>query len=498
MTSPKLRTAHFASLFLSLIALLFSNMGLAQTSTETDTAPEARIRQVENGLRPLVVDENTVFGNIESQMRKYKVQGLSMAVIDGYRVAWAKGYGSTGNPEAPQVDASTVFQVGSISKFVNAVAVLKLAEGGTIELDKEINAQLSSWKLPYDTEFGATAISPRLLLAHAAGLSTHGFGGYRNATKLPSLVEILDGRKPANSTKVRQVQTVGSTFRYSGGGTTILQLLVTDQVEPSYERFVAETVFDTLGMKASFFSVESEKYPKNRSFAHLHNGKPLKNDYQYYPESAAAGLWTTPTDLAKLIIDLQKSLERDQGTVLSQSTLTQMVSPPLEDSNAGLGLFVEKKGSDTYLQHSGANRGFTGQFYFSAENGKGVVIFLNSPNTQIIDEIIRSVASVYAWPGYEQLKVSSKQELQALDFSRFLGTYSFGKRRVTVSEKKGSLVLAEKGKWRTVLTPLTDTTFVANGIRPEATIEFVAGADGQIASCKIIQGQPTEWTKQQE
>ena len=479
--------------------ILISNIGIAsysQTSNvqKLDTIRQ-RINNVENSLSPLVINKGESLWNLEKQMQKYNVSGLSIAVIDNYEIDWAKGYGSTGSNEIANVTEKTAFQAASISKFVNAVAMMKLMELKKIDLDEDINDFLTSWKFPNNKNVDTNPITIRQLLSHTGGLSTHGFSGYKNLNNLPTIIQTLEGSKPANSDKVEQIQPQSIEFKYSGGGVTISQLILMDNSNLSYESFLNKNIFEPLQMNHSFYSIELDKYPKDLAFGHKGNGKTLKNNYNFYPESAAAGLWTTPANLSKLIIDVQLSLKDGTGKLLSQQSTKELIEPTLKNTNSALGVFSENQNGQLYLQHSGANHGFRGKFYFSAENGNGVVIMVNGTNTEIIEEIIRSVASVYNWVGFEKLVASSELNLNDTDLNKYIGAYTLENREVNVSLKKGKLFLTEKGKWSSELTALTNSTFVVDSVKPQATIEFVTDTDGSVSKCILKQGELTEWIK---
>ncbi len=333
-------------------------------------------------------------------------------------------------------------------------------------------------------------------MSHTAGLSTHGFGGYKKPNNLPSIFDILNGTKPANSEKVEQKIKNDTEFKYSGGGTMISQLILMDNSTMSYEDFIYENIFEPLHMTHSFYSVELHKYPQNLALGHKANGKTLKHKYNLYPESAAAGLWTTPTSLSKLIIDIQLSLKNGTGKILSQKTAKDLIEPTLKNSNSALGVFSENQNGHIYLQHSGSNRGFRGKLFFSAENGNGVVIMVNGPNTEIIEEIIRSVRSVYDWKGFKKLLVSKDLKINDADLIRFTGTYTLDDRKVNVSLKKGKLSITEKGKWSSQLTALNQNLFLMDVVKPQATIEFIESNNDSIGKCILRQDEPTEWIKE--
>lgn len=474
-----------------------STYSQTNATNEVDSITQ-KIKNVENSLRPLVLNQGQSLWNIEEQMQKYNISGLSVAVIDHYKIDWAKGYGKTGNKEIPKVTEQTVFQAASMSKFVNAVAMMKLIEQQKMSLDEDINHYLTSWKFHYNKKENSNPITIRQLLSHTAGLSTHGFSGYKNSNKLPSIIQTLEGKKPANSKKVKQILPNNETFKYSGGGTTISQLLLMDKSNTSYEIFLYKYLFEPLKMKNSFYSIEFEKYPKDLAYGHSGNGKVLTNFYNNYPESAAAGLWTTPSDLAKLIIDVQLSLKSKTNKILFKQSAADLIEPSLTNSNSALGLFTEQENGTLYLQHSGSNQGFRGKFYFSADNGTGVVIMVNGTNTKIIEEIIRSVASVYNWAGFESFEVKNEINLSKSDLEKYIGTYALDKRKVKVILKKGTLILIEKGKWSSKLTPLNNSKFIVDIVKPTATVEFISDSDGNVSKSILEQGESTEWIKKKK
>ncbi len=477
---------------LVLLYLMSISLNAQTNGTNYTDSLNLRIAKVENSLSPLVLTKGKPLWNIEERMKKYNIPGLSLAIINDYKIEWAKGYGKTDNSKDNKVTPETVFQAASMSKFVNAVALMKSRESSQINLDVDINTLLKTWQLNYNKN---QPITLRQLLSHSAGLSTHGFSGYKGSENLPNMVEILNGEKPANSDKIKQILSPNEKFKYSGGGTTISQLILMDKANSTYERFLHEKIFDPLQMTNSFYSIEFDKYPDDIAIGHSSKGKRLKNNYNIYPESAAAGLWTTPTDLAKLIIDIQVSLKNEAGKILSKESSNELIKPTLENSNSALGVFIEKENGTLYLQHSGSNKGFRGKFYFSADHGNGIVIMVNGTNTKIIEEIIRSVAMVYNWAGHERFTVSEELDQKDVNLSTYTGTYIRENREVEVTLKKGRLILTEKGKWSSKLTPLNTSKFVIDIVKPKATIEFIFDSNDSVSKCILKQGESTEWIK---
>ena len=483
----------------TLLATLLASLCIGgfsqQTSQGQSDAIQAKIKKVENSLSPLVLKKGMEKWNLQDQMEKYNIPGLSIAVINDYKIEWAKGYGKAKSNESKSVTTETVFQAASMSKFVNAIGLMKLRDDIQFDLDTDINTLLSSWKFNYDESMNGHPITTRQLLNHTAGLSIPSFGGYKNSKNLPDIHTILDGKKPANSKRIKQAILPNTRFMYCGGGTMISQLILMDLSGSPYESYIRKNLFEPLKMSNSFYSIEKNRYKSDIAYAHSYKGTPLKQGYNIYPESAAAGLWTNPTDLAKLIISVQKSLEKESNALLPYKSAVELISPSSPSSNAALGLFQEQEQGIIYLQHSGATRGYRSKCYFSSQNGNGVVIMLNGTDTKILGQVIRSVADVYGWPGFTDYEASPSLDLRQDDLKKFIGTYTFEKRKLQISLKKGKLTLSEKRKFNSSLTALDHHLFVINNISPKATVEFIK--DGESTKkCIIKQGSETiEWVK---
>jgi CubicO group peptidase (beta-lactamase class C family) len=374
--------------------LLLSLFSIAQTNDR-----ENIILKVENSLAPDIVYGDTLSKmNILQQMAAYKINGLSIAVIKNYKIDWAKGYGWADVQEKRPVTTGTRFQAASISKSISSLALLKLVQQGKIDLYADINNSLKTWKFPYDSLSGNKKISLANLLSHSAGLSVHGFAGYSTADSIPNIVAVLNGKRPANSPPVRSLFEPSKKFQYSGGGTTISQLILTDITGMRYEDYLKKEVLQPIGMTNSFYNQPPPA--GTQDLATAYNGATeVKGKYHVYPEQAAAGLWTTPTDLSKYVIETQLEYEGKSNKVLSQQMMRKRLTPYI-DSTVGLGVFIINKSGEKYFNHNGGNEGFLSTYYGSLEGGNGVVIMINADNFNIIPELVNSVAIVYGWKNF--------------------------------------------------------------------------------------------------
>lgn len=404
-----------------LLATILSCSTSAQKNDRYSAAIEEKIKLVENNLCSgieLVDSVNTY--NLLERMKRFKVRGLSVAVVHNYKIEWARGYGMADTAAQTPVTTQTLFQAGSISKSLNAVGVLKLVQDKKLDPFTDINAYLQTWKFPYDTVSKGKKINTANLLSHTAGLTIHGFPGYQRDDTIPTLQQILDGQSPANTKAVRSQFEPGLRYQYSGGGTTISQLMVENITQQPYDSYMWENVLKPMDMTLSSYSQPPDKdKEKWLATGYTADGKEVTKKFHLYPEQAAAGLWTNPTDLGKYIIETQLSLQGKSNKVLSQE-MTMFRLTPYVDSNAALGVFITRKEKDRYFGHNGSDQGFTSVYTGSFENGNGIIVMVNSNNGTILNEVVNSVAVVYGWKNYY---TPIRKKLVAISDSLF-GTYS--------------------------------------------------------------------------
>lgn len=384
-------------LAIAALPLLFSTAVHARQ----DGAIAMRISHVENGLLPASAVEGAPLQGmpLAERMAALKVPGISIALINHGAIEWARGYGWADVAAGRRVTEHTRFQAGSISKPLTAMAALSLVQAGKLSLDGDVNRQLSAWKLPDNAYTDQRKVSLRDLLSHTAGIGVHGFSGYAAGTPVPSLLELLDGKAPANSAPVRVENLPGSAWKYSGGGYEIVQLLLTEASQQPFEQFMQHAVLDKLGMSESAFVLPAA-WKGLASDAHHADGSMVPGKYHRYPEMAAAALWSTPSDLARFIIDIQKSAAGNSNKVLSQKTVQEMLAPGIEAF--GLGLFLgEKTDAHQNFYHGGGNEGFQNMLFAYTSTGQGAVVMSNSDNgMQLIEEVLRAIAREYGWTNH--------------------------------------------------------------------------------------------------
>jgi CubicO group peptidase (beta-lactamase class C family) len=375
---------------------------------------EERIQRIAEGLRvetPLG-SQGYQRASLSEQMARYAIPGVSIAMIDGGEVSWARGWGVRDATSAEPVTADTLFQAGSISKPVAALAALRLASDGKLDLKEDVNAYLRSWRVPANDGW-QPHLSMRQLLSHSAGLSVHGFPGYPRDHALPTVPQILDGEMPANTGPVRVTIVPGTQFRYSGGGTTIAQLVLSDLTGTPFPDLLRELVLNPLGMHASGYEqpLPIERWGQAAS-GHRAGGQPVSGGWHVYPEMAAAGLWSTPTDLARYAIGVMDAWHGKPNAILSQEMARQMLTPILPthppfaeglEAFIALGHFVNGDQDEPSFSHAGSDEGFTSLLVAWPARRQGVVLMTNTDSNrgarELIGETLRAVAAEYHWPG---------------------------------------------------------------------------------------------------
>jgi CubicO group peptidase (beta-lactamase class C family) len=389
-------------IFLVCLALLPAP-ARAQLPGSADNAAgvEQRIERVENGIPAISLGEGEqpLQVNLPKLMEVYKVPGLSVAVIDNFKIAWAKGYGVTEFGGTTPVTTKTIFQAGSISKPVAATGTLYLVENGRLSLDEDVNRKLVSWKVPENEFTKEQKVTLRRLLSHGAGLTVHGFPGYATDQPVPTLVQIFNGEKPANTAAIRVDIVPGTKFRYSGGGITIEQQLVMDVTGESFPQYMRKNVLDKVGMADSTYE---QPLPAARAALAASgtyaDGMAVQGKWHVYPEMAAAGLWTTASDLARFAIEISLSRQGKANHVLTQKMTNEMLTPQIDD--VGLGFFLGGKKNPGQFGHDGDDEGFQAVLSMFGDSGQGIAVMANSANgITVANYLMRSVAREYGWKG---------------------------------------------------------------------------------------------------
>jgi CubicO group peptidase (beta-lactamase class C family) len=471
---------------LAIAIVCAAQLTFAQNAPAASAVIEQHIQHVEAGLVGDIVIKGDTHAthNLADRMKELNVPGVSIAVIHEGKIEWARGFGvrSVGGPA---VNADTMFQAGSISKPLAAMAALKLVQQGKLSLDADINTYLTSWKFPSDPPAAGKPITLRELLTHTAGTTVHGFPGYAANEPVPTLVQVLNGEKPANTPAIRSEAAPGAQWKYSGGGYTIMQQALIDVTKEPFPRLLHDSVLAPIGMTHSTYEQPLPKQFEQFAATPYHgDGKPVEGGAHTYPEMAAAGLWTTPTDLAHYAIEVEQSLVGKANHVLSADMTRQMLTPGM--GNWGLGVEIGGAKTNPYFSHGGVNEGFVSLFVAYYNGGEGAVVMTNSDRGgQLADEVMHSVAAEYGWPDYRP-EVRSAIPVDPKVLAEYAGTYEMRPGfDLVVTVENGQLMTQATGQSKFPVYAESETEFFP--LFP-AEIEFVKDDQGKVTSLILHQG----------
>jgi CubicO group peptidase (beta-lactamase class C family) len=443
--------------FLFLVSLLLINCNSKVKNETTSNNPkypseiEARIEKVLNNLQVATeVEGNFDSKTLAERMDFYHTPAVSIAVVNNGRIEWARGFGKSDLESNKPTDTETLFQAGSVSKPIFALTVMKLYEENLIDIDRNVNEYLTSWKVP-KIENWQPKITLRNLLSHTAGLNVHGFPGYLINDSIPSIPQILNGKSPSNTPAVKVNILPNTNFRYSGGGTIVAQLLMTDVFKKPFPELMDEYLFNPLRLKNSTYNQPLPDNIKDKAAtAYPYRNTPVNGRFHIYPEMAAAGLWTTPTELATIMVEIQKGLDGN-SSFIKRKTLEEMMERQKMANMIGLGFFQNGKDDSARFYHNGWDEGFIAYFLGYKNTGKGIVIMLNSNEGEgIVEEITNSVSKVYEWADF--LPQENKYEVINDSIIEDVGTYGDCK----LDLKKGKLFLKYQNQEPLELKKTTD------------------------------------------
>jgi CubicO group peptidase (beta-lactamase class C family) len=461
---------------------------------------EQRIRRVMSDLR----EETTVPGQVrspctvEQRMAQTCTPAVSVGVIDNCEVAWARGFGTLAAGAEPAA-ANTPFQRGSISKPVFALAVMKLAEMGTIDLDADVNDTLASWLLPANDGW-QPRVSLRQLLSHTAGTTVHGFPGYPASGPWPTVSQILQGVPPANTQPIVVDVLPGTQLRYSGGGTTIAQQAVVDVTGTPFPELMRKLVLNPVGITDSSFEQPAPPaFAKRVAKSHSWNGAETQGGYHVYPEMAAAGLWTTAADLALLGVEVMRALRGDSSRLgLAPETVSSMLRAQLPNQEigqefVGLGWFCAGKEQTFRFGHDGWDHGYVATMLMLPAIGKGVVVMVNSNQGWMLrGEIAAAVGREYGWPALKDVPEIGEFAPNVA----YAGAYESADESVRVAQDGNRLLVEFASQPALALYPAAAGEFFASAIN--LRLRFAGADPARPSDLTVVNGSKTELFKRSD
>ena len=478
-----------------VIILLFFILTACETPK---SRTQKRKRSVENGLVKAVVlkGQESEKMKLEDRMMYYRVPGVSIAVIYQNRIDWANAYGFKEAGSFEPVTIHSLFQAASLSQPVAALAALDSVEEGRLTLDSDVNEFLSSWKLAENMFTRESNVTLRTLLSHSAGLIPYEFKGYPQSAPLPSLTQILSGQKPANSPAARLYAVPGTQYSYSELGYAVLQQILIDLEKKPFPQIMNESVFRPLGMERITFECPlPEGVEEMAVTGHLREGGPLEGKWHLYPEMAASGLWTTPTDLALFLIDIMKTARGESQKVVSPELARTILTLQIEIQ--GLGFLIEDAGDNLFFHIKGKNEGFDCFMVAYPVRGEGAVVMTNSANgSYLIEEILRGISVAYEWPHF-QAEEKTIYRLNPSVYAQYVGKYEINPEYVLdVAHEDYYLVITPTGQ--------APTRFFAQGLSvffstdPYIVIRFEKDEEGRVSGLILRQRSQSQKAKKIE
>jgi CubicO group peptidase (beta-lactamase class C family) len=475
------------SLLFAIVALLTIAAFAPQKSSTPPDDQSAHISRIENGLLPAVIikGQATPPTTVAERMQHYRVPGVSVAYFENGKIAWTRTYGLADIASKKPVTTETLFQAASISKPVSALAMLRLVQDGKLALDEDVNAKLRAWKVPENEFTKEQKVTLRRIVSHSAGLTVHGFPGYASDETVPSTVQILNGEKPANNDPIRVDTVPGTLWRYSGGGYVVMQLLLTEVTAKSFPQLMHDLVLAPAGMTHSTYEQPlPQDLRASAATPYLGSGEAVKGGPHTYPEMAPAGLWTTPSDLARLAIEVQNEYAGKSTRILSREMMRQMLTR--QKGDWGLGFGLGNDGSKLHFGHGGANEGFRCNLQAYAESGQGFAIMSNSDSGDIFaSEYVRAIAREYNWPDFQPIERSLGKADPAV-FPTYVGTYEIpnvDKFTVTTKDSKLYIKAGALGPEPEQVFPESETKFFATS--RDFVFEFQKDEKGVVSKMMV-------------
>lgn len=460
------------------------------------------LASLDRGLRPNVAasSEAPLRWSLGERMRHYKVPGVAIAIVRNGEVVRAVGYGVREAGTGDRVDGETLFSVGSVSKVVTATVTLRLVAQGRLNLDRDVDDYLKRWKLPATATMPRPKVSLRMLMSHTAGLGVHGFADYQPGEPMPTLVQVLEGAKPAKNEAVRFKHIPGLRKDYSGGGITVEQMAIEDATGLPLAELAQVQVFTPLGMRRSTFESPLSASRGNIARAHDAKGAPaaLPRGWESFAEAGASGLWTSANDLGRLLGGLIKSYQ-GRADFLPQPLTADMMTE-VSPGAFGLGPRLGGSGMGRHFFHMGANESYLSFVEGYVETGDGFVILTNGANGNgLVLEIRNALADAMGLGAHPELRAAAMRLPPSPDFAgryrldpatsmdlrrELADSFEHDSLQISISGREVQLALSGQERPATLI-PLGPAQFAQAGGSSPLIIDFRRDASGTVRGLTV-------------
>ncbi len=370
-----------------LMITLSGQPGLSRD--EIITAATSNLEQEDGSLR-----------TVQQVMIDRGLRGLSVAVFENHQLSWTRSWGIKRAGTRDEVDVETAFSTASISKPIAATLFAKLAEMGLLDLDVPVGNYLKRWSLPENQYTRKIDITLRHLLSHTAGTTQHGSKDFYASDQVPTLVQVLEGGDLPGTQRIKVDFEPGTQWRYSGGSYVIAQLAVEDHMQASLAELAEEFLFRPLRMKHTTGRQPGEPgFPSNAASAHDSEGTVISGGLPICPQTAPSGIWSTPADMTRFLIEMQNALRGAETKVISKAVARLVTTEVRDGFGLGWALF-RRFGNRSWFSHGGANTGTGGYVFATLSGGNGITFFGNGPNSvrePILSQLRESIIKAHGW-----------------------------------------------------------------------------------------------------
>ncbi|MEL7054844.1 MAG: serine hydrolase domain-containing protein [Pseudomonadota bacterium] len=466
---------HLPAVFLGLLLVAQCTPEPAPPSaTEQAPSKPAGQTEVEFALLPSIIVNGDDYSKFSLDERRafHGVPSASVAIARNGEIEWAAGYGEG-------IDADTLFQAASLSKAVAAAGIITFAAEEGVSLDEDLTPRMSSLDLAAMNQSGKP-VTLRGLLSHTNGASVSGFPGYPPADALPSNLQVIQGADITNTDAIAFLPIEDGERRYSGGGYQVAQAWAEEASGEAFDDLMKRLVLDPIGMTASTFAqpLSSELASGNVAEAYNGGGEMVEGGWHVYPEQAAAGLWTTPSDYARFMLALIGAADGNASLGLDPLVAKEMTTEVAEEYGLGMGL-QRPQGDERRWMHSGSNKGYRCTAMGFPDRSDVIVVMTNHPNGfPLLGEINRAGNRTYDWPRTAPLEVD-RYEMSEAELSSFAGPYvRDGETDVLFDVSVSGRDLSAEVRafdYRFKLIPLSDREFIDPGDLERAYMEQVDG-----------------------
>ncbi|NML72165.1 beta-lactamase family protein [Chryseobacterium sp. RP-3-3] len=333
--------------------------------------------------------------NMEQQLEKRKLAGFSVVVFENYKIVYSNQFGIKSMDSKEKIEENTAFSTASMTKPITALLCHILEEKGLINLDDPIDKYLKRWHLPKSKLTENNSPTWKQFFNHTSGTNQGGFADYYEGDTIPTIKQSLLGQIPRYDKEIEFLFTPGTNFEYSGGGYVIVQMALEDTLNKSIAELAKEYIFSPLGLKNTTMIQPNEaRFLTNVALVHDKDGKVIRTGLPITPQIGASGMWSTPTDLAKLSIEIQNALRNKNNKVISHRVAKEVTAvTTLKNAVGGWGYGWQKSlGYNNYdwFSCNGSNTGVGGSIFATMTDGNGFVFLANGEKPNRIPVMVNT------------------------------------------------------------------------------------------------------------